>query len=141
MIACTLSARAFSAGGRFEPKAPTVAPNKAKISHLIGELDGMDVLIIDDMVDTAGTTVNAAKAAIEKGAKTVTAIATHGVLSGPAISRLKDSPITKIIFTDTILISNEKKLDNMVVVSVADVFGAAINRIHNGESVSSLFEF
>jgi len=117
------------------------APNKAKISHLIGELDGMDVLIIDDMIDTAGTTVNAAKAAIEKGSKTVTAIATHGVLSGPAISRLKDSPITKIIFTDTILISNEKKLDNMVVVTVADVFGAAINRIHNGESVSSLFEF
>ncbi len=117
------------------------APNKAKISHLIGELDDMDVLIIDDMIDTAGTTVNAAKAAIEKGAKTVTAIATHGVLSGPAISRLKDSPITKIIFTDTILISNEKKLDNMVVVTVADVFGAAINRIHNGESVSSLFEF
>ena len=117
------------------------APNKAKISHLIGELDDMDVLIIDDMIDTAGTTVNAAKAAIEKGAKTVTAIATHGVLSGPAISRLKDSPITKIIFTDTILISNEKKLDNMTVVTVADVFGAAINRIHNGESVSSLFEF
>ena len=117
------------------------APNKAKISHLIGKLDDMDVLIVDDMIDTAGTTVNAAKAAIKKGAKTVTAIATHGVLSGPAISRLKDSPITKIIFTDTILISNEKKLDNMIVVTVADVFGAAINRIHNGESVSSLFEF
>ena len=101
----------------------------------------MNVLIIDDMIDTAGTTVNAAKAAIEKGAKTVTAIATHGVLSGPAISRLKDSSITKIIFTDTILIPNEKKLNNMIVVTVADVFGAAINRIHNGESVSSLFEF
>ena len=67
--------------------------------------------------------------------------ATHGVLSGPAIERLKNSPITNFIVTDTILIPNEKKLDNMKIVTVADVFGAAIKRIHNGESVSSLFEF
>ena len=117
------------------------APNEAKISHLIGDLDGMDVLIIDDMIDTAGTTVNASKAALEKGAASVTAIATHGVLSGPAIERLKNSPIANFIVTDTILIPNEKKLDNMKIVTVADVFGAAIKRIHNGESVSSLFEF
>ena len=117
------------------------APNKSKVSHLIGELEGMDVLIIDDMIDTAGTTVSAAEAAIEKGAKSVTAIATHGVLSGPAIDRLKDAPINTLIITDTILIPDEKKLKNMNIVTVADVFGAAIKRIHNGESVSSLFEF
>jgi len=117
------------------------APNKAKVSHLIGELDNMDVLIIDDMIDTAGTTVSAAEAAINKGAKSVTAIATHGVLSGPAINRLENSPIKNIVVTDTILIAEEKKLNNMKIVTVADVFGAAINRIHNGESVSSLFEF
>ena len=117
------------------------APNKAKVSHLIGELDDMDVLIIDDMIDTAGTTVSAAEAAIDKGAKSVTAIATHGVLSGPAINRLKNASIKNIVITDTILISEEKKLDNMNIVTVADVFGAAINRIYNGESVSSLFEF
>ena len=117
------------------------APNEAKISHLIGDLNGMDVLIIDDMIDTAGTTVNASKAALEKGAASVTAIATHGVLSGPAIERLKNSQISNFIVTDTILIPNEKKLDNMKIVTVADVFGAAIKRIHNGESVSSLFEF
>ena len=117
------------------------APNKAKVSHLIGELDNMDVLIIDDMIDTAGTTVSAANAAIDKGAKSISAIATHGVLSGPAINRLESSPIKNIVVTDTILISEEKKLDNMKIVTVADVFGAAINRIHNGESVSSLFEF
>ena len=117
------------------------APNKSKVSHLIGELEGMDVLIIDDMIDTAGTTVSAAEAAIEKGAKSVTAIATHGVLSGPAIDRLKNAPIKTIVLTDTILIPNEKKLNNMIVVTVANVFGAAIKRIHNGESVSSLFEF
>ena len=67
------------------------APNQAKVSHLIGELEGMDVLIIDDMIDTAGTTVGAAEAAMDKGAKSVTAIATHGVLSGPAIDRLSNS--------------------------------------------------
>ena len=117
------------------------APNKSKVSHLIGELEGMDVLIIDDMIDTAGTTVSAAEAAIEKGAKSVTAIATHGVLSGPAIDRLKNAPIKTIVLTDTILIPDEKKLNNMNIVTVADVFGAAIKRIHNGESVSSLFEF
>ena len=117
------------------------APNKSKVSHLIGELKDMDVLIIDDMIDTAGTTVSAAEAAIEKGAKSVTAIATHGVLSGPAIDRLKDSPINTLVITDTILIPDEKKLKNMNIVTVADVFGAAIKRIHNGESVSSLFEF
>ena len=117
------------------------APNRSKISHLIGELGGMDVLIIDDMIDTAGTTVSATEAAIEKGAKSVTAIATHGVLSGPAIDRLKNAPIKTMVLTDTILIPDEKKLKNMNIVTVADVFGAAIKRIHNGESVSSLFEF
>ena len=117
------------------------APNQAKVSHLIGELHKMDVLIIDDMIDTAGTTVGAANAAMEKGAKSVTAVATHGVLSGPAIERLKGAPIKNLVVTDTIQIPKEKILNNMKIITVADVFGAAINRIHNGESVSALFEF
>ena len=117
------------------------APNQAKVSHLIGDLDSKDVLIIDDMIDTAGTTVGAANAAMEKGAKSVTAIATHGVLSGPAIERLKSAPIKNLVVTDTIQIPEEKILSNMKIITVADVFGAAINRIHNGESVSALFEF
>ena len=117
------------------------APNQAKVSHLIGELNNMDVLIIDDMIDTAGTTVGAANAAMEKGAKSVTAIATHGVLSGPATERLKSAPIKNLVVTDTIQIPEEKILSNMKIITVADVFGAAINRIHNGESVSALFEF
>ncbi len=117
------------------------APNQARVSHLIGDLDNMDVLIIDDMIDTAGTTVGAANAAMEKGAKSVTAIATHGVLSGPAIERLKSAPIKNLVVTDTIQIPEEKILSNMKIITVADVFGAAINRIHNGESVSALFEF
>ena len=117
------------------------APNQAEVNHLIGELEGMDVLIIDDMIDTAGTTVNAAKAAMEKGAKSVTAVATHGVLSGPAIDRLNKSDIKRIIITDTISIDEDKKIDKIKIVSVASIFGEAVNRIHNGESVSALFEF
>ena len=117
------------------------APNQAAISHLIGELKDKDVLIIDDMIDTAGTTVNAAEAAMEQGAKSVTAIATHGVLSGPALDRLRGSSIRKIIITDTIETKEKKVLDNMNIVTVADVFGSAINRIHNDESVSALFKF
>lgn len=117
------------------------APNKAEISHLIGDLNGMDVLIIDDMIDTAGTTVNAAEAALNQGAKSVTAVATHGVLSGPAMERLSKSNIKKIIVTDTIAIPKEKHIEKMKIVSVGNVFGEAVNRIHNGESVSALFEF
>ena len=117
------------------------APNRAAISHLIGELKNKNVLIIDDMIDTAGTTVNAAEAAMEQGAKSVTAIATHGVLSGPALDKLRESSIRKIIITDTIETKEKKVLDNMNIVTVADVFGSAINRIHNDESVSALFKF
>jgi len=116
------------------------APNQAEVNHLIGELKDLDVLIIDDMIDTAGTTVNAANAAISKGAKSVTAVATHGVLSGPAIERLSDSNIRKIIITDTIQISERKKINKLKIVSVAKIFGEAVNRVHNGESVSALFE-
>ena len=117
------------------------APNQAEISHLIGDLNGMDVLIIDDMIDTAGTTVNAAEAALNQGAKSVTAVATHGVLSGPAMERLSKSNIKKIIVTDTILIPKEKHIEKMKIVSVGNIFGEAVNRIHNGESVSALFLF
>ena len=116
------------------------APNKAEVSHMIGDLEGKDVLIIDDMIDTAGTTVSAAQSAMDKGANSVIAAATHGVLSDPAIDRLKESPIKELIITDTISVKKEKKLPNMKIVSVANVFGEAINRIHNGESVSALFD-
>ena len=116
------------------------APNKAEVSHLIGDLEGKDVLIIDDMIDTAGTTVSAAQAAMDKGAKSVTAVATHGVLSDPALDRLKEAPIKELIITDTISVKKEKQLPNMKIVSVANVFAEAIKRIHNGESVSALFD-
>ncbi|NQV38031.1 MAG: ribose-phosphate diphosphokinase, partial [Candidatus Marinimicrobia bacterium] len=91
--------------------------------------------------DTAGTTVNAAEKAMENGAKSVTAVATHALLSGPAVERIKNSSINKLIVTDTINIPDEKLMSNMEIVSVANVFGEAIRRIHMSESVSALFDF
>ena len=117
------------------------APNRAEVMHLIGDLNKKDVLIIDDMIDTAGTTVNAASAAIQNGANSVIAIATHAILSGPANDRIKASKISKLIVTDTISIPENKKLDNMQIVTVAEVFAEAIKRVYEGKSVSALFEF
>ncbi|HDY76229.1 MAG TPA: ribose-phosphate diphosphokinase, partial [Candidatus Marinimicrobia bacterium] len=92
-------------------------------------------------IDTAGTLVNAAEAAIKNGAKSVTAVATHPLLSGPAVERLEQSPIKNLIVTDTVAISENKKIKKMKIVTVAEIFAEAIYRIHEGESVSSLFEF
>jgi len=117
------------------------SPNQAEVVHLIGSMDNKHVLIIDDMIDTAGTTVNAAEKAMENGALSVTAVATHALLSGPAVERIKNSSISKLIVTDTINIPKEKLMSNMEIVSVAQVFGEAIRRIHKGESVSALFDF
>ena len=117
------------------------APNKAQVMHLIGDLKDKDVLIIDDMIDTAGTIVNATDEAKENGAKSVIAVATHALLSVPAIDRIQKSKIEKLLVTDTVSIKDEKKLDNMEIVTVARVFGEAIRRVFDGESVSALFEF
>ena len=84
------------------------APNKAETMHLIGELDGKNVLIIDDMIDTAGTTVNAAEAAMENGANSVTAVTTHALLSGSAVERVNNSAINKLVVTDTVASSEER---------------------------------
>ena len=114
--------------------------NKAEVVNLIGDLKDKHVLIIDDMIDTAGTTCNAAEAALEHGAISVIAVATHPVLSGPAIKRLSESSIKKVIVSDTIEISEKQIFEKLEIISVANVFGEAINRIVNGTSLSSLFK-
>ncbi len=117
------------------------APNKAEIAQIIGDLDNKHVFIIDDMIDTGGTTINAANKAVEYGASSVIAVGTHAVLSGNAAELLEASVIEKVILTDTIMIPDEKIISKMKIVSVADIFGEAIKRIDAGESVSALFEF
>ena len=114
--------------------------NVAKVVNLIGELKNKQVFIIDDMIDTAGTICNAAVTAIENGATCVTAIATHPVLSGKAIDRLEQSPIEKVIVSDTILMPENKLFDKLEIISIAEIFAETIKRINSGESVSSLFK-
>jgi ribose-phosphate pyrophosphokinase len=116
------------------------APNVAKAMNIIGDVEGKIAIILDDMIDTAGTLTEAAHAVIDKGAKKVFAAATHGVLSGPAIGRIAQSKIEKVIVTDTIPLSSEaQNCDKIVQLSVADLLAEAIYRIHNYDSVSSLF--
>ena len=114
--------------------------NRAEVMHLIGEVEGRHALIMDDMIDTAGTMTAAAVRAREKGALSVNAAVTHGVLSGPAIKRLQEAPIDRILVTDTIHVPVDKRIEKLTSVSVAPVFGEAIKRIHNEESISVLFD-
>lgn len=116
-------------------------PNEAKALHLIGDVAGKTAIIVDDMIDTAGTLTQAVDSLYKNGAKRVFAVATHPVLSGPAISRLKESPIEKVWVTDSIPLSEmAKNCGKIDVISVAPVLAEAIKRIHGNDSVSSLFD-
>ncbi|MDN5352440.1 MAG: ribose-phosphate pyrophosphokinae [Clostridiales bacterium] len=116
-------------------------PNVSEIMNIIGEVKGKNVILIDDMIDTAGTIVNAAKALKEMGAKDIYACCTHGVFSGPAVQRIKGSEIKELVVLDTINLSPEmKSLENITLLSVAPVFAEAIRRIFNNDSVSTMFE-
>ena len=115
-------------------------PNVAKAMNIIGDVKGKTAISIDDMIDTAGTLTEAANAVLKEGAVKVYAAATHGVLSGPAAKRIQDSSIEKVIVTDTVPLSEEcKAVSKIVQLSVADILAEAIYRIHNYDSVSSLF--
>ncbi|MGZ3745049.1 MAG: ribose-phosphate diphosphokinase [Pseudobdellovibrionaceae bacterium] len=116
-------------------------PNEAKALHLIGDVTNKTAVIIDDMIDTAGTLTQGVDSLIKNGAKRVFAVATHPVLSGPAISRIKESPIEKVWVTDTVPLSEAAKAcGKFEVVSVAPLLAEAIKRIHGNDSVSSLFD-
>ena len=115
-------------------------PNVAEVMHIIGDVEGRVVLIVDDMVDTAVTLTQAAKALAENGAKKVCASCTHPVLSGPAIERINSSHIEEMVVTNSIPLSeNGQKCSKISVLSVAPLLGEAIKRIHSDDSVSSLF--
>jgi ribose-phosphate pyrophosphokinase len=116
------------------------AANVSEVMHIIGDVSGRDAVIIDDMIDTAGTLCNAARAILDSGARSVSACATHGVLSGPAIDRLEASPLLEITVTDTIPLNERAKgCQKIHQLSVARLLGEAIKRIHHGDSISSLF--
>jgi ribose-phosphate pyrophosphokinase len=112
--------------------------NQAEVMHIIGKVDNRDVVIRDDMVDTAGSITEAAYALKEKGAKRIFAACTHAVLSGSAIKKIEDSPIEKIYVSDTVSHDPEKLPSNFEILSVSEVFSEAILRIHEERSLSSL---
>lgn len=114
--------------------------NVSEIMNVIGTVDGKRVIIVDDMMDTAGTITNAAAALKERGAIEVDACCTHPVLSGPAIDRIRNSCIDELVVLDTIELGEEKEIDKIKRISVAKIFADAINRIHEGISVSKLFD-
>lgn len=113
--------------------------NISEVMHVIGDVEGKDCILYDDMIDTAGTISKAAGALKENGASSVMACATHGVLSGSAIENLKNSVIDEVLLSNTINLPEEKRIDKITTLSVASLVGEAIRRIHNEESVSSLF--
>lgn len=114
--------------------------NVAEVMNIIGSVDQKRCILIDDMIDTAGTITLAAQALKDAGASEVYACATHPVLSGPAIERLENSPIKRVIVTDSIKLPEEKRIDKLLQVSVGDLIGDAIKRIYENKSVSPLFK-
>ena len=114
--------------------------NVSEVMNLIGEVRGRDCIIIDDMIDTAGTLCNAAQATMDAGARSVVACATHGVLSGPAVQRIEKSVLEEVVVTNSIAPSDEAHQSKKIrFLSIGRLLGEAIRRIHNSDSVSSLF--
>jgi ribose-phosphate pyrophosphokinase len=116
------------------------APNVSEIMNIIGEVEGKSVIIIDDIIDTAGTVCTSAEAMMQKGAREVYVCCTHPVFSGPALERMAKAPLKEIIVTNTIPVLLEKRLSNLTVLSIAPLLGEALLRIHEDLSVSKIFE-
>jgi len=114
--------------------------NQSEVVNVVGEVEGKHCLLTDDMIDTAGTVSEAARALKDLGAKDVYVCATHALLSGPAVERLRDAPITEVTVTDTVRIPEEKRFPQLNVLSVGELLSKAIRYIHSEQSVSSLFE-
>jgi ribose-phosphate pyrophosphokinase len=114
------------------------APNQSKVLHIVGDVENKNVLIVDDIIDTAGTIINVAEKLKEMGAKQIYAFCTHGIFSGEAVLRLESSPLSRLFVTDSIPPS--RKSHKIEVISIAPLLAEAIRRSHHNESISSLFE-
>ncbi|QGQ43930.1 ribose-phosphate diphosphokinase [Metabacillus sediminilitoris] len=115
-------------------------PNVVEVMNIVGNIEGKTAILIDDIIDTAGTITLAANALVENGAKEVFACCTHPVLSGPAIERIQNSKIKELVVTNSIALPEEKRIDKLVELSVAPLIGEAIIRVHEQQSVSLLFD-
>lgn len=115
-------------------------PNEATVGNVVGDVKGMTCVVIDDMIDTAGTVTKAVDALIEDGAKDVIIAATHAVLSGPAVDRLKKSRVSEVVVTNTLPLPEENRFDNLTVLSIAPLLARAIKEVFEDGSVTSLFD-
>jgi ribose-phosphate pyrophosphokinase len=116
-----------------------VGENESEVMNIVGEVAGRDVIIVDDLIDTGGTIVNATQEMRKKGAKRLFAAATHGVLSGPAIGRIQDSEFESVLVTNTLLLGKEKKIPKIRTLKIDRLLAEAIRSIHEETSVSRLF--
>jgi len=117
-----------------------LVPNEAKANRVVGDVEGRICIIVDDMIDTGGTTVKAAEALFAGGATDVIAAATHGVLSGPAVDRLKNSRISEVVLTNTLPLSDDQRFDRLTVLSIAPMIARAIREVFDDGSVTSMFD-
>jgi ribose-phosphate pyrophosphokinase len=123
-----------------DKRRPKGTHNVAVATEVVGNVEGRTCILVDDMIDTAGTVVSAAELLIKRGATEVFIAATHGLLSGPAVDRLKNAPISEVVVTNTLPISDDKRFDNLRVVSIAPLLADAIDAVFGDESVSRLFD-
>jgi len=114
--------------------------NQAEVVNIIGNVEKKDVLLVDDLIDTAGTLVSAVEALKKNGAKNIYSSITHPLLSGPALDRINKSELTKLYVSDTIPLGPDIKTDKISIITASDIFAEAIKRTHYNESISSLFE-
>ena len=115
-------------------------PNQAVANRVVGDVEGKDCVLVDDLIDTAGTIAGACSVLKDAGAKSVTVVATHGVLSGPAVERLKNSGAREVVLTDTVPIPEEKRWDGLTVLSIAPLLASAIRAVFEDGSVAELFD-
>lgn len=115
-------------------------PNQAVANRVVGDVEGKDCVLVDDLIDTAGTIAGACSVLKNAGAKSVTVVATHGVLSGPAVERLKNSGVREVVLTDTVPIPEEKRWDGLTVLSIAPLLASAIRAVFEDGSVAELFD-
>ncbi len=115
-------------------------PNQVVANRVVGEVEGRTCIVVDDMIDTAGTITKAAEALYEAGAADVIVAATHGVLSGPAVDRLKNSRISEVVLTNTLPIGDDRRFDKLTVLSIASLIARAVREVFDDGSVTSLFD-
>ncbi len=136
-----LAARGVEADLAFiDKRRPKGTHNVAVATEVVGVVEGRRCILVDDMIDTAGTVVSAAELLVSRGAASVSILATHGLLSGPAVDRLKNAPIREVVVTNTLPVPSEKHFDSLTVLSIAPIVAAALDAVFKDTSVSELFQ-